>query len=114
MDMRMIRPNRNGSCLGASSRYCQLFITGRNALYFDLLTAYCVAHCLDMIRAGFADSDFFDDASGFRDDGLLGSLEHSDGRVGPVDVLDVVRIGDGAADDLSMLFVQGHLLFDRS
>ncbi len=107
--MRVTRPNQRFGRVSV----CLRLVSGGNAFHLDLLAADGIAHRFDVIGAGIADDDLFGDGSGLRYDGLLRSLQYLDGRVGPVDVFDVVRIGDGAANDLRMFLVQGDLLFNR-
>ena len=69
-----------------------LFPVGWNARDLDLLTTNRVAYGLEVIGAGLADDHSFGDARGFADDCLLCDFEHFDHRMGPFDILDVVRI----------------------
>src|SRR5580700_9173947 len=77
----------------------------------DLLAANRIVHRLRTIRTLLPDDHFLGDMGRFAHNRLLYGLSHIDSLVRPVYVLHIGRIGNRAAHDFSMLFVEGNVGF---
>jgi hypothetical protein len=70
-----------------------------------LLAPYLVANGLYMIAAFPLYHYFLGNVSRFGNHRLLGRFDDFDGFIGPVDIADVIRIGDRPPDDARVLFM---------
>src|SRR5208283_3641563 len=93
----------------SGSRRRQRSPVGAQPLDLDLLAADLVVYGLDVIAADLLQRDLLDHPCSLADQNLLGGLSDIYRGVCPVDLAEVFRIVDGAAQNVGMLLVQGHV-----